>query len=278
MNRNRLLMIGLVALALGFFVSFSVYNKMKTKGQPVAQAGAEALVAARNIEVGNKLLPDDVRIAHFVPESLPQNYFRKPSEVLGRGIVLPIAKGEFILPGKLAEEGAGSGLPAKIPRGMRAVSVRVNDIVSIAGYVQPGTHVDVLVTGSPTGGDQQTTTVLENVAVLATGTKLTASASGDTPDQTSVITLAVSPDDAQKLALASTEGRIQLALRNPLDDRREGLSSVSVNNLYRKGVPPPAPVQGPRRPRPASTVQPPPAPSVFTVEMIRGDKKEEQKF
>lgn len=278
MNRNRLVMIGLIALALGFFVSFSVYSKMKGQGRPVAQAGAEALVAARNIEVGSKLGPDDLKVAHFVPESLPGNYFRQPSEVLGRGIVLPIARGEFILPGKLAEEGAGSGLPAKIPRGMRAVSVRVNDIVSIAGYVQPGTHVDVLVTGTPTGASEpQTKTVLENVAVLATGQKLTPNAAGDAPDQASVITLAVSPDDAQKLALASTDGRIQLALRNPLDDKREGLGSVTTSELYRGAAPPPTPNVPRVRPR-SSSVQAPPAPAVFTVEMIKGDKKEQQKF
>src|SRR6185312_4162413 len=107
-------------------------------------------------------------------------YYQNKADILGRGVVVPIAKGEFILPSKLAAENAGAGLPSLIPPGMRAVSVRVNEVVSVAGFVTPGTRVDVLLTGSPGGaGEQQTTTVLQNVAVLASGHTLERTSTGE---------------------------------------------------------------------------------------------------
>ena len=139
-----------------------------------------------------------------------------------------------ILPTKLAAESAGSGLPGLIPPGMRAVSVRVNEVVAVAGFVVPGTRVNVLLTGAPRGdSEQQTTTVLENVAVIAAGQRLERNAAGE-PQNTAVITLLVTPDDAQKLTLARNEGRIQLMLRNPLD--REPMQRDTP--LKPPGVPP----------------------------------------
>ena len=115
---------------------------------------------------------------------------------------------------------------------MRAVSVRVNEVVAVAGFVVPGTRVDVLLTGNPTGGNEpQTTTVLENVAVIAAGQKLERNAAGD-PQTTPVITLLVSPDDAQKLTLASSQGHIQLALRNPVDTKKEDIAAMKANGLH----------------------------------------------
>jgi pilus assembly protein CpaB len=186
---------------------------------------------------------------------------------------LPIAKGEFILPNKLAGENAGYGLPALIPPGMRAVSVRVNEIVAVANFVLPGTRVDVLLTGNPGGSaQQQTTTVLENVLVIATGQKLERNTAGD-PQSASVITLLVSPDDAQKLTLATTQGRIQLSLRNPLDNKAEDIASVKSDALYK--IPPQAPVTHTKVSRPKVVA---PTPSVYTVEMIRGEKRDVTKF
>jgi pilus assembly protein CpaB len=167
-----------------------------------------------------------------------------------------------------------------IPPGMRAVSVRVNEVIGVAGFVVPGTRVDVLLTGNPSGAnDQQTTTVLENVAVIATGQKLERNTAGE-PQVTPVITLLVSPDDAQKLTLATTQGKIQLALRNPLDTKQQELASVSTGTLY-KGVPAPAPAAAPR---PKSTkhvavtktVEAPPP--TYSVQVIKGTKTQDQKF
>ena len=183
----------------------------------------------------------DVKTVRFPAADLPANAFHLKTSVVGRGAILPIAKGEFFLPNKLAGENAGSGMPSLIPPGMRAISVRVNEVIGVAGFVVPGTRVDVLLTGNPSGApEQQTTTVLENVAVIATGQKLERNTAGE-PQVTPVITLLVSPDDAQKLTLATTQGKIQLALRNPLDTKQQELASVSTGSLY-KGVP--APVHG----------------------------------
>jgi pilus assembly protein CpaB len=156
---------------------------------------------------------------------------------------------------------------------MRAVSVRVNDVVSVAGFVQPGTRVDVLATGGEGGGGRQTTTVLENVAVIAVGKSLDRSAS--TEAQTApVITLLVSPDDAQKLALVSQEGRIQLSLRNPLDTKKGGIGATRTSSLYLGETPV---ATGPK-PKARKLVAKVPAPAPYQVEMIRGSKRDETKF
>jgi len=278
MNRSRLLMIGGLALAIGLLVSFTVYNRMRNvAGSSANVGGVPVVVAADDIQVGAKLDTHDVRVISLPPTDLPSGYYSRATQVLGRGAVLPMSKGEFILPGKLAAVNAGAGLPSMIPPGMRAVSVRVNDVVSVAGFVQPGTRVDVLATGegSGSGSERQTTTVLENVAVIAVGKSLDRTATADA--QTApVITLLVSPDDAQKLALVSQEGRIQLSLRNPLDTKQGGIGATRTSSLY------PGQVSVAIAPKPkghkviAKAPAPPPAP--FAVEMIRGNKIEEKKF
>jgi pilus assembly protein CpaB len=281
MNRTRLLLIGAVAIALGAFVSFVVYrNLLRANTGADSRPGVDVVVAAEDLQVGAKIEDRDVKLVHFPIEALPPHCYRLMSQVVGRGVVLPIAQGDFVLPSKLAGENAGFGLPSLIPTGMRAVSVRVNEVVSVAGFVVPGTSVDVLLTGNPAGGtDQQTSTVLENVMVIATGQKLERNAGGD-PQMTPVITLLVSPDDAQKLTLASTQGRIQLALRNPLDIQQQQMGSINTGALYRGSAAAPPPVaQKVRAPKHTSTtVQAPAGPSVYSVEVIEGDKKETQKF
>jgi len=277
MNRTRLLMIGFVALALGAIVSYSVYRTLQSRTGGDAPPGVDIVVAANDIPVGAKVGDNDVKVVRFPAADLPPNCFHLKSSVVGRGAILPIARGEFFLPNKLAGENAGSGMPSLIPPGMRAVSVRVNEVIGVAGFVVPGTRVDVLLTGNPTGAaDQRTTTVLENVAVIATGQKLERNTAGD-PQVTPVITLLVSPDDAQKLTLATTEGRIQLALRNPLDTKQQELESVNTGALY-KGVSAPAPVTAPR-PKAIKhiTLQASP-PSAYPVEVIKGTKRDITKF
>src|SRR5438128_1387109 len=127
MNRNRLLLIGVVALALGALVSFGVYENLQSKNARNTQPGSDVVVAANDIQVGAKLSDGDVRVVHFPDGALPPNAYRAKSEVVGRGVVLPISKGEFVLPSKIAGENAGYGLPGLIPPGMRAMSVRVNE-------------------------------------------------------------------------------------------------------------------------------------------------------
>jgi pilus assembly protein CpaB len=277
MNRTRLLFIGFLALALGAFVAFVVYKNLMSKSNTGNEPGTDVVVAANDLQVGAKVEDRDVRVVK-VPNSLvPPNYFRAKSQVVGRGVVLPIQRGEFVLQGKLAAENAGAGLPALIPPGMRAVSVRVNEVVSVAGFVVPGTHVDVLLTGNPSGSQEaQTTTVLKNVAVIASGQKLERSSTGEA--QTApVITLLVSPDDAQKLTLASAQGHIQLALRNPVDTRKEDVEPARANGLY-QGMP--APATAPK-PKPVKKVVQPAAPppaSGYQVTVIRGNKTDVEKL
>jgi pilus assembly protein CpaB len=274
MNRTRLLMIGFVALVLGAMVSFAVYRTLQSRSGGDAPPGVDVVVAANDIAVGAKVEDRDVKTVRFPAADLPANCFHLKSSVIGRGAVLPIARGEFFLPSKLAGENAGSGMPSLIPPGMRAISVRVNEVIGVAGFVAPGTRVDVLLTGNPTGGsDERTTTVLENVAVIAAGPNLEKKTGGEA-QPTPVVTLLVSPDDAQKLTLAMAQGKIQLALRNPLDTKQQELASVGTGALYR-GVPVAA---APSAPRPKSTkhtvvLTPAPAPP-YSVEVYKGTKKE----
>src|SRR5215472_9544662 len=240
MNRTRLLMIGVFALAIGFVAAVYVYRDLQGKSGVRADAGADIMVAANDLQVGQRIEERDVKIIHIASSDLPPGAPRKRSDVIGHGVVIPISKGEFILPNRLAGENAGSGLPALIPPGMRAVSVRVNEVVSVAGFVTPGTRVDVLLTGTPGGsGEQQTATVLQNVAVIASGHTLERTTTGEAQN-TAVITLLVTPDDAERLTLASSEGKIQLALRNPLDTKQDDVQPSISRALFR-GAPAPAP-------------------------------------
>lgn len=278
MNRNRLLMIGFVALVIGAVVSFIVYRNLQG-GRTRSVPGEDVLVAAGDLQVGTKIEEKDVKYVHYPSGELPAGVFHRKDRLLGRGVILPISRGELILTNKLAAENAGYGLPSLIPPGMRAVSVRVNDTTGVAGFVLPGTRVDVLLTGNPEGVSQQeTTTVLENVAVLATGQKLERNAAGE-PQTTPVITLLVSPDDAQKLTLAANQGKIQLALRNPLDTKQQELAAARSDALYKMAA---APARAePPRPKLKHTAVPSPPPPViapYTVEIYKGDKKEDTKF
>ena len=271
MNRSRLLMIGTLAIALGLMASYVVYTRGNSGTANVP--GADVLVAANDLAVGTKLQDRDVFRVRYPRANLPGNVYTEPRQVIGRGVILPINKGEFLLPSKLAPEKAGSGLPSLIPPGMRAVSVRVNDVVSVAGFVQPGSRVDVLLTGnSGTGNERQATTVLTNVAVIAVGKSL---GSGAAETATApVITLLVSPDDAQKLALAVQEGRIQLALRNPLDTHQPDIVATRESSLYPGGQPPATTPAKPKI-RKAAAPAAPPQPQAYTVEVIRGSKRDD---
>jgi pilus assembly protein CpaB len=273
MNRSRFLMIGGLALAIGLLVSYYVYSQMRAlSGRGNSGNGVSIVVAAEDISIGKRLDASDVHLVSIPQPAVPPGAFTSVQKVVGRGAILPISKGEFVLPSKLAAANAGAGLSAMIPQGMRALSVRVNDVVAVAGFVQPGSHVDILATGDQ-NNVHQTSTVLENVLVLAVGKNF---------DRTSaeaqvapVITLAVSPDDAQKLALVSQEGRIQLSLRNPLDTKQETVLATRASSVY-PGAPPEETKPKTVRKLVAKTT---PAPAVpYQVETIRGNKREENKF
>ena len=276
MKRKRLLMIGMAALVFAAVVTFG-FNRI-VNSSAARRATVPVVVAASDLAVGARIDPTSVRLAAMPAGELPAGVFHKISDVVGRGVLVPMTVNETVLSSKIAGEHAGAGLPAIIPDGMRAVSVKVNDVVSVAGFVMSGTHVDVLLTGNPTKdndpGQTMTTTVLENVQVLAAGTKLEPDSKGQ-PQNVPVITLQVSPEDAQKLTLASTQGKIQLALRNPLDTEKAKPETVLNAELYHFAKP--APVAVKKAVARAHPPAPVPVP-VYLVEVIRGDKKDVAKF
>jgi pilus assembly protein CpaB len=275
MSRSRLFILGFVALAFGGFLAMQVYRNLQTRASANTTATTDVLVAARDVQIGARVGDGDVKTAKFPSSDLPSAFYVSKSKVVGRGAIVPIYKGEFFLPSKLAAENSGTGLPSLIPPGMRAVSVRVNDVVSVAGFVIPGTRVDVLLTGTPPGGKEPvTTTVLENALVRAVGQRIEGT-SGD-PQTAAVITLLVSPEDAQKLTLATSEGRIQLSLRNLVDSEQENLESVRNTTLYRGATPLPdsTPKVHVAKTKPAPTIPVVP----YSIEVIRGHDVSTTKF
>lgn len=276
MNRNRLILLGVLALALAGITSFAVYRLLlgAVGGQ---QQTASVVVAATDLGVGASIQESDLKLASFPIGDVPKGVFHKTSEVVGRGVLVPLTRNEPILVSKIAGQDSGAGLPALIPDGMRAVSVKVNDVVSVAGFVQPGTRVDVLLTGRPFANSDMpaTTTVLENVLVMSAGPKLERDNKGQ-PVSVPVITLLVSPEDAQKLTLASSQGQIQLALRNPVDLASKQIVAVNNPDLYNMPVPKPKEKKQSTGVKKAVVVPPPSA--AYLVEIIRGDKREETKF
>jgi pilus assembly protein CpaB len=198
--------------------------------------------------------------------------FTKIEDCANRALITSVSENEPILDKKLAPVEAGGGLPATIPEGMRAVSVAVNEVVGVAGFVIPGTMVDVLVTGTLTGnsGGSITRTILENVRVLAAGQKMEQDREGK-PQTVPVITLLVTPENATKLTMASNLGKIQLALRNTVDSKATNPPAVLQSTLFASAVSSEPVV---KHLMPLKPVIPPP----YSVEIITGGKRENKNF
>jgi pilus assembly protein CpaB len=281
MARIRIFIVLALALTAGGALAFATYNYVQSQGaRPVAQGMAtrHVVVAAADLAVGAELTADSLRTVDWPASSVPDGAMEDPKEVVGRGLILPVIKNEPILPMKLASKEAGSGLPPAIPPGLRAVSVRVNEVIGVAGYVLPGTRVDVVATLNPTSqtADMTSKIVLTDVLVLAAGTKLEQPNDKEKPIAVSVVTLLVDPDEAERLTLASSEGKIQLALRNPLDRARPVTRGVRPAWLI--GAPPPVRQVSTRRTGSTAasaslTSAPPTVAAASTVEIIRGDKR-----
>jgi len=280
MARKRVLTVLLLAITVGAIFAVGTYRYVQAKPARVATVSTTpVMVAASNLNLGAALRAEDLRAVDWPTEALPAGIFSTPNDLIGRGLIQPVAQNEPILPGKLAPVGAGAGLPPIIPDGMRALSVRVNDVIGVAGYVLPGTKVDVLVTVSPTAQIQDMTSkvILTNVQVLAAGTRIERDVEKDKPISVSVVTLLVDPLQAEALTLASTEGKIQLALRNPLDATMPVTPGIRPAVLLGRAAAAPRPAAaGPRmasaRPEPVVLAPPPPP----TVEIIRGDKRAQE--
>jgi pilus assembly protein CpaB len=280
MARMRITLVLLLALAAGGGLAYGTYSYMQNvQVKTVSLPTRPVVVAAADLELGAALGPDDVRVVEWPESAMPTGAFANPEEVVGRGLVMPVIQNEPILPMKLASKDAGSGLPVVIPEGKRAVSVRVNEVIGVAGYVLPGTKVDVLATASPTQNREDTTTklVLSNVQVLAAGTKLEQDGEQGKPVSVNVVTLLVTPEESEKLTLGATEGKIQLALRNPLDKETPETPGVKPAALLGSAAARPARKSGSARAsRPAATVAAAAVAPEPTVEIIRGDKRNQE--
>ena len=277
-KQQRTLIVMLVAVVTAALGSYGVYRAvLQMPVREVEVASMQVVVAAQPLAMGTRLHPNQLRLVAWPSRNPVAGSFSDIKELVDRGVISPIGENEPITASKVASLEAGAGLPPVIPQGMRAISVRVNEVVGVAGFVVPGTLVDVLVTAR-TGGngpeETMTRTVVSKVTVLTAGTKYDQekSKSGE-PIPTSVVTLSVLPEDGERIALAQNEGKITLALRNPLDVEPTDTKGIKMPALMRGNSP--EPVIDRTRNRVIKVVAPPapPPPQIYTVETIRAAKR-----
>lgn len=271
MTKIRLLIVLLVAVLVGGCLAYGTRSYMRNApGKTVSVPTRPVVVANTSLALGTELHADDLTAIDWPASAVPEGAFAQPSEIVGRGLIASVVRHEPILPAKLASKEAGSGLPPIIPQGKRAVSAKVNEVIGVAGYVLPGTFVDVLATANPTDrpADVTTKVVLTNVQVLTAGTRLEQDTKDGKPMQVTVVTLLVTPEESERLTLAMTEGKIQLALRNPLDAGAPKTPGMRTGVLLNGAAP--RPVPSAKRPKAPAPAVPPPS----TIEIIRGEKRE----
>jgi pilus assembly protein CpaB len=276
MNR-RLLTILLVAFVIAGVCAFGVYRIVGNRMNTQQQSPTTAIVAsAVDLKLGTVLTQADlgtIKISGTLPKgAVPE---QQRLSLVGRGVISDIAQGEPILESNLAAAGSGGGLAATIPDGMRALAIRVDDVVGVSGFVTPGMHVDVLASGIPPGSPPNagtvTTTLLQNMEVLSAGVNIQKDAEGK-PVPVQVVNLLVTPEQAQTLSLASSQLRIQLVLRNPLDTKVETVPSTATPALFGT-VKPATPVKVVKR-----VAAKPPAPKPYSMEIINGSASSQENF
>jgi pilus assembly protein CpaB len=213
---RRLTLAFIIALAVSGVFTFWLSQRFSKNKPPPPPAKSQYVAAAANMEAGQAIKPENLRLVDW-PASMPLvGAFNAPQPLVGRIVLYPLAAGEPILERQLANPGSGTGLTIKIPDGMRAISLKSDEVVGVAGFLLPGTHVDVLVTLRPANSDPVTSTVLQNVQILATGQKTEPDPEGK-PATATVVTLLVKPADAERVDLASTQGIVHFVLRNGSD-------------------------------------------------------------
>ncbi len=307
MNRNRMMVLAVIALILSGGVTYLAYRLIQTRLQPVSQT-VQIVVAAEKLPLGTRLTEKQVKLSPWPKANPLEGSFPEPSQVLDRGVMVELLPNEPILESKLAPKEAGAGLAVAIPEGMRAISIQVNAIIGVTGFVQPGSRVDLILTTSPPKSlaknlgkkgtvrnvkgspddEMGSKIILENLQVLAVGQNVQRDVEGK-PQTVQEVTLLVTPEQASKIALATGDGRIQLALRHPLDRTTVDPPLVYRSALYEGSKPEAAPQEAEqpvvqnRRP-PVKVLQappPPPAPPpprVVAVELIQGVKRATETF
>lgn len=270
--------IAVLAAAAASLGAYQVITRM-----PVREVEVRShfqVVATQHLEMGTLLTPEHVKLVAWPASSPVENGFTTIESVVNRGLISSIVANEPLTETKLAPLEAGAGLPPSITEGMRALSVRVNEVIGVAGFVVPGTHVDVMVTLRRGETETISRVVVSDVQVLTAGTRYDQEkARNGEPIPTSVVTLLVTPEDAERITLAQSEGSIMLTLRNPMDRKPTDTNGARTASLFGEPAPPPVvkTVSPGRRvvvaaPAPAA----PPPPKVYTVETIRGAKRAEE--
>jgi len=283
MNRtSRTVVVVLIALVVAAIASFGVFRAIQH--MPVREVEVRSLyevVASHDLAMGAMITKDDVKLVAWPASSPVTKGFTSVDKVLNRGLISSVVANEPLTEMKLAPLEAGAGLPPSITEGMRAVSVKVNEVVGVAGFVVPGTHVDVMVTlRRDQERDSITRVVVSDVQVLTAGTRYDQEKARDgQPIPTSVVTLLVTPQDAERVALAATEGNIMLTLRNPMDRKPTETTGIRTAGLLGQ-QPAPQPVvknvMNRRIATPPPVAAAPPAPKIYTVEAIRAAKRSEE--
>ncbi|MDR3754471.1 MAG: Flp pilus assembly protein CpaB [Terracidiphilus sp.] len=275
MNR-RLLTILVVALVVASLCTWLVIRLVGVRlaaSKPMATT--QVVAAAKDIPLGAVITKADLTTI-TLGGSAPKGAILKMDDAVGRGVISEIYQGEPILESRLAGVGSGGGLAPTIPQGMRACAVRVDEVVGVAGFVIPGSRVDVLVSGNPpnaggNSGGVQTQTLLQNIQVLSAGTDIAKDAEGK-PQQVQVVNLLVTPEQAETLSLASNSLKIQLVLRNPLDTQMAKVPPTAMNTIFTSTAPPPA------APRRATGGEKKPVPKTYSITISNGSKTTESKF
>lgn len=287
MKRRRLtivLLLGVTAGILAGFLALSYLRQASSRPLLAAEAPKGKLaVAAKDLALGAVVKPEDVRLIDWPAGALPAGYAASAEEVVGRGVITSVAANEPLLKTKLSTMEEGGGLPIVIPEGMRGVSVKVDQVIGVAGFVLPRTKVDILVTIQPPeeGGEKPlptTKVILQNILVLSAGQVIEKDAEGK-PQTVPVVTLLVTPEQGEKLVLAANEGRIQLALRNTLDLDSVATRGIRTSAILGEIAPPPSrKVTRSVRARPTggSSVREPTGRAV--VETFRGAERTLQTF
>jgi pilus assembly protein CpaB len=287
MNK-RLISVLFFAFIVSAGASLLLYRLLSNRlPAQAAPKSSKLIVAARDLEPGTLIRDADLRTGDW-SGAIPEGVVQKKEDIAGRGVISPIFSGEPIVETRLALKGGGAGLAALIPKGMRAVAIRVNEIVGVAGFAVPGMRVDVLVSGTPPGAAAQggvTRTLLQDVQVLSAGQNFQKDAEGK-PVSVAVVNLLVTPEQAEMLSLASTQTTIQLVLRNPLDNDIAKTTGSAVAQLFNSGAPLPMAAKpgwiGQTRPGALRPTPPPaalsPVPKPRVVEVINGIKRTEMQF
>jgi len=298
MRNKRFFVVLAGALLFGLLAAVTV-SRYLSSAQAYSKDLRRVAVAKVAIPIGTKIIAEQVMVVPFPKESTPDGSFETTDKLVGRVAVVNIAAREPITEARLAPEGTAGGLSAVIPEGYRAMTVKVDDVVGISGFIMPGTLVDVVVVIDP--GDRGQTDpiskiVLQNIKVLANGQNIDKPDNSREANSVKAVTLQVTPEQAEKLALASTEGKLQLVMRNSIDQGDEQTTGINKRGLLGGERATPAPEPGSlkseqpkpeprpvtRRVRVQAEAKPatPAAPAVpkAQVEMIEGAKKRNVDF